>query len=176
MCAMPINNISATVSLSMKVLFLNLCRSREAGTLLTVYSNCLIIVTDLKFLSFPESVDQPEMNTKSSAFISRLPKQLFEGFPSSAFLWLRADPTKTALVSLDPQLHRGLQVPRRASPLEWAVTCSVGQKELGISTEQPPACFLSPTVRLGTGWLKCSTGRCRGLAPEGRWRDQGLTG
>lgn len=152
-CAMPINNISATVSLSMKAHFPKLCRNREPGTLLTVYNNCLIIDTDLKYLSFPESVAQREMNTKGSAFISRVSKQFFEGSSSSAFLWLRADPTKTAFASLDPQLHKDLQVfPYIASPLEWAVTCSVEQKKLGISTRQPPALILSPTVRLGTGW------------------------
>lgn len=127
-CAKTINNISATVSLSVKDLFLKLCRDSEPGTLLTVYNNCLIIDTDLKFLSFPESVAQPETNTKSSAFISRLPKQFFEGFSSSAFLWLRADPTKTALASPDLHLHKGLQVfPCIASPLEWTVTCSEKQ-------------------------------------------------
>lgn len=148
MCATPINNISATVSLSMKDHFHKLCRNSEPGTLLTVYNNCLIIDMDLKCLSFPESGAQPETNTKSSAFSSSLPKQFFEGFFSSAFLWLRADPTKAALASLDPQLHKGLQVfPCIASPQEW----DAEQKELGISTQQPPACILSPTVRLGTG-------------------------
>lgn len=50
----------------MKAHFPKLCRNREPGTLLTVYNNCLIIDTDLKYLSFPESVAQREMNNKGS--------------------------------------------------------------------------------------------------------------
>lgn len=149
----------------MKDHFLKLCRNSKPETLLTVYNNCLIIDTHRKCLSFAESVAQPETNTKGSAFISRLPKQFFEGFSSSALLWLRADPTKTALASLDPQLHKGLQVfPCIASPLEWAAACSVEERNWGYQHSS----LLQSSCPQQSDWEQAGS-------TQGSWRDQGLT-
>lgn len=52
-CAMPINKVSAIVSLSVNDVFLKVCRNEEPVALLTVRDNSLRVDKNLKSLSFP---------------------------------------------------------------------------------------------------------------------------